>query len=430
MILKQCLLTKNDCYKSGKTIKPSGIVVHSTGANNPNLRRYIQPDDGILGANKYNNHWNRSGVNKCVNAFIGKALDNQVMVYQTLPWDRRPWGCGSGKKGSYNNSHIQFEICEDALNDSTYFNDAFGAAIELCAYLAKEYDIKVSNIVSHHEAYLAGYASGHSDCDHWLKKFNKDMDWFRKQVQDKLDSVVVVEEPVREDETVSSDKQVWDFLIGKGLSAYATAGIMGNIRCESNFISINLQNSFEKKFNVNDITYTEQVDAGTRNFIDSAGYGLCQWTYYSRKQALLDFAKSQKKSIGDLAMQLEYMWKEMSAKKSMMKELKAATSVQQASNIFLLQFERPAKKDDPNVQANRAKYGEEYFEKYDGSKSSKYLVKIDTPVLNIRKGAGTKYKIVGTVKKGEVYTIVEESNGWGKLKSGAGWISLAYTSKY
>lgn len=61
--------------------------------------------------------------------------------------------------------------------------------------------------------------------------------------------------------------------------------------------------------------------------------------------------------------------------------------------------------------------------------ASGYLVKITADVLNVRKGAGTGYKIVTTVKKNEVYTIVQELNGWGKLKSGAGWISLKYTKK-
>jgi hypothetical protein len=55
--------------------------------------------------------------------------------------------------------------------------------------------------------------------------------------------------------------------------------------------------------------------------------------------------------------------------------------------------------------------------------------KITADVLNIRSGAGTSYKIVGTVKQGEVYTIVETKSGWGKLKSGAGWISLSYAKK-
>ena len=58
-----------------------------------------------------------------------------------------------------------------------------------------------------------------------------------------------------------------------------------------------------------------------------------------------------------------------------------------------------------------------------------YLVKINTAVLNVRAGAGTNYKVNTQVKKNQVYTIVDEKNGWGKLKSGAGWISLNYTIK-
>lgn len=64
-----------------------------------------------------------------------------------------------------------------------------------------------------------------------------------------------------------------------------------------------------------------------------------------------------------------------------------------------------------------------------GALGKGYLVKIAADVLNVREGAGTKYKVVTTVKKNEVYTIVEEKNGWGKLKSGKGWISLSYTTR-
>ena len=63
------------------------------------------------------------------------------------------------------------------------------------------------------------------------------------------------------------------------------------------------------------------------------------------------------------------------------------------------------------------------------SVASGYKVKITADTLNVRKGAGVSYKVVTTVKKNEVYTIVQELNGWGKLKSGAGWISLKYTKK-
>lgn len=58
-----------------------------------------------------------------------------------------------------------------------------------------------------------------------------------------------------------------------------------------------------------------------------------------------------------------------------------------------------------------------------------YLIKVTADVLNIRAGAGINYRITGTIKKGEVYTIIQEKDGWGKLKSGAGWISLHYTKK-
>lgn len=58
-----------------------------------------------------------------------------------------------------------------------------------------------------------------------------------------------------------------------------------------------------------------------------------------------------------------------------------------------------------------------------------YLVKVTASALNIRKGAGTNHRVVGCIRDKGTYTIVAEDNGWGKLKSGAGWISLAYTKR-
>lgn len=185
MEITQFYLTKNPCYKAGKKIKPSGIVVHSTGANNAYIKRYVNPDDGVLGVNKYNNHWNRelkSG-NKCVHAFIGKVADGSVRIYQTLPWDMRCWGVGSGKNGSHNNSHIQFEICEDGLTDETYYKEAFNLAKELCAFLCREYNIDPANVIGHYESAAAGYGSNHGDPRNWQKKFGDSMDNFRNDVR-------------------------------------------------------------------------------------------------------------------------------------------------------------------------------------------------------------------------------------------------------
>lgn len=188
MEITQFFLTENPCYKAGRKIIPSGIVVHSTGANNAYIKRYVNPDDGVLGRNQYNNHWNRAlkSGNKCVHAFIGKVADGTVRIYQTLPWNMRCWGVGSGKKGSHNNTHIQFEICEDGLNDEAYYKAAFDLAKELCAYLCKEFDIDPANVIGHYESAAAGYGSNHGDPRHWQKKFGDSMDDFRNDVRSML----------------------------------------------------------------------------------------------------------------------------------------------------------------------------------------------------------------------------------------------------
>ena len=87
MDLNKQFAIRNDCFKAGQKIKPQGIMWHSTGANNPNLRRYVGPDDGKLGVNRFKNYWNRSGLKKCCHAFIGKLKNGDIATYQIFPWD-------------------------------------------------------------------------------------------------------------------------------------------------------------------------------------------------------------------------------------------------------------------------------------------------------------------------------------------------------
>ena len=158
-------LTENDCYKAGRSITPQGVMVHSTGANNPNLKRYVGPDDGLLGNNANNNHWNRSGLDVCVHAFIGKLADGSIATYQTLPWNYRGWHCGA----SANNTHISFEICEDDLTDADYFEKVYREAVELTAYLCKLYSLDPladGVVICHSEGYRLGIASNHTDVEH------------------------------------------------------------------------------------------------------------------------------------------------------------------------------------------------------------------------------------------------------------------------
>lgn len=189
MNLHELILVNNDCYKAGKKITPKGVMVHSTGANNPELRRYIGPDDGLLGKNKYYNHWNRSGISKCVHAFIGKLADGAVATYQTLPWNHRGWHCGSGSSGSGNNTHISFEICEDGLNDLDYFSKVYIEAVELTAMLCDKYKLNPladGVVICHKEGHDRGIASGHADVLHWFPKHGKSMDDFRRDVSNAM----------------------------------------------------------------------------------------------------------------------------------------------------------------------------------------------------------------------------------------------------
>lgn len=246
--------------------------------------------------------------------------------------------------------------------------------------------------------------------------------------------------------TTDNAKTIWDFLKGKGLNEYAVAGIMGNLYAESALNPKNLQNSYEKSLGMTDDTYTSKVDNGSyTNFVkDSAGYGLAQWTYWSRKQALLEFAQAAKKSIGDLGMQLDFLWKELQSYSSVMKTLNSATSIKAASDAVLTGFEKPADQSD-SVKTKRAGYGQTYYDKYASGKAStstpakeetfkSYLVKVTASVLNVRKEPTTASAVTTQIKDKGVYTIIAESTGtgatkWGKLKSGVGWISLDYTKK-
>lgn len=167
----------------------------------------------------------------------------------------------------------------------------------------------------------------------------------------------------------NNEKAIWNFLIGKGLNAYAAAGIMGNLYAESVFNPRNLQSSSEKKLGLSDDEYTAAVDAGTyTNFVkDCAGYGLAQWTYYTRKQGLLNKAKAAGKSVGDLNIQLSFLWEELQGYKKVMQQLKAAGSVAEAASAFMIGFERPADQS-ATAQKKRASYGQKYFDKYAGSR--------------------------------------------------------------
>ena len=164
----------------------------------------------------------------------------------------------------------------------------------------------------------------------------------------------------------TAEEQIYNFLIGKGMTPAGAAGLMGNLYAESGLKPTNIQNSYEKKLGFTDETYTAAVDSGAYgNFVnDSAGYGLAQWTYWSRKKALLEFVKARGASVGDLETQLEFLLHELNTGyTAVLSVLKTTGSVRAASDAVLLKFERPADQSTA-AQERRAGYGQTYYNKY------------------------------------------------------------------
>ena len=175
-----------------------------------------------------------------------------------------------------------------------------------------------------------------------------------------------------------NEEIIWKFLKSHGLSDAGAAGLMGNLYAESGLSPINLQNSYEKKLGFNDQSYTAAVDSGRyANFAqDKAGYGLCQWTYHTRKENLLNYAKSVGKSVGDLEMQLAFMMKELRNYPTLLSLLKTAKSVSEASDAVLTGYERPADQGSA-VRAKRTAYGQRYFDLFAAKADSAVLAAID-----------------------------------------------------
>lgn len=347
----------NLCYIAAQKMVPRGIVVHSTGANNPYLKRYVDAPEEV-GVNQYGNHWNVAkpgGTKVCVHAFIGYDKNKQVRVAEILPLDTCCWGVGSGKNGSYNYNpaYIQFEVCEDKLTDKSYYDKAFAVAAEYCAELCKTYAIDVDNIVGHCEAYRYGYGSNHADPEHWMKKFGETMDDFRKKVSQILGSKN--EGTNNKEETCSKDTSV-----EKGdLVSIAENATYYNGRAIPSWVKA--QNWYVHGDPNGDRVVINKNEKGTN--------AIC--------------SPIHKKFL------------------TVVKKANATTASQET------------------VQTETG---------------CPYLVKVTADFLNIRQGAGTNTAKAGSITDHGVYTIVEERQGpgaakWGKLKSGAGWISLDYVKK-
>ena len=224
-----------------------------------------------------------------------------------------------------------------------------------------------------------------------------------------------------------SAKTIWDFLINKIGNPYGVAGLMGNLYVESKLEPTYLQSSYGKKLNMTGTEYADKVDKGQYlNFVnDSAGFGLAQWTHSSRKQALLNFAKETKASIGNLNMQLNYLWKELQTYTTVINTLKSAKTVKEASDIVVKKYEKP-KHQEESFLKNRANYGEKYFKMFN---SKCKIVYPTTDRVNIRVGNSTKYRRITQANRTDSFEYVGTIGDWNAIvfNDQVCWISTEFS---
>lgn len=193
--------TQNGAYRAGRTIRVEGCVNHSLGVAQPSAEVMFGRMD-------------RSDAGWGVNAILGDFHTGEGRILLCMPYDRRPWGVGSGSKGSWNNSRIQWEVCEpaghtyaggtmvgyDVAKNQGYFERMWKLLVAWNVYVAVKLGYGAATVNDHAESYRAGMGSNHADMGQWLPKHGKSMNDLRHEVQAILDQEedAMTEERVRE----------------------------------------------------------------------------------------------------------------------------------------------------------------------------------------------------------------------------------------
>ena len=463
-----CMMTQSTCYKGTKEMKVKGVLWHSTGANNKTVKRYVQPSDNdpnreellkIIGTNKNGNDWNHKEKQAGVNAFIGTLADGSVAAVQTMPWDFKPWGCGSGSKGSCNDGWIQFEICEDDLKNKEYFEKIYAEACEITAYLCDMFDldpngtvdfkgVKVPVILCHADSHDLGLGSNHSDVDHWFSKYNKSMKTVREDVSALMD-IIKPEKPYYYRVRKSWDDPASQVGAYTNLdNAKAKADEMGEGYFVFNEEGVAIYPEIPTESNGHKVGDTVRLTADATY---SSGANIPQWV----KDSLLYVREIRRN--GNIVFSTQ--------------KTGTITGVTKPENLIAVSEAAPI--NDPNVIS----VGDIVYLKPDavfasgksiqswvfksklyarqirdngeiiistqqtgaitGVVHKKYLSKQPIPTevkvqvtatsLRLREGPGTNYKTIGALPKYTTVVIKETKNGWGKTDKG--WISLQYTKK-
>lgn len=383
------------------------------------------------------------------------GIDHNGDKYQYVEDEDIAWHCGGVSNYKHpecrNSNSIGIELAVRKRNTKTlnatdkdwYFEDAtVNSAIELVKMLMKKYNIPADHVLRHYD--VTGkicpnpfvYNTGSITWEKFKAAISE------SEIQNQRDD---------EDYSLGTEQLIWGNLDLLKLSDFAKAAILGNLDAESGLRSNNMQDAYEKLFN--DETYTKAVDDGTyskEKFIhDGIGYGLAQWTYWTRKQALYEtVVEKLGLSIGDRYGQIAFMIDELKRSfPTMLSELKECTTIAEATNLVMRKYEAPSNQSTKE-QKRRAEFAFKHYGKLAAINqpisNNVFLVKVEIPDLRIRTGPGTNYVSRKTSKEDlytgiGVFTIVNvkagagSDSGWGLLKyyseNKDGWISLDFAKQ-
>ena len=303
--------------------------------------------------------------------------------------------------------NIDVTKLEDALSDKAYFDAVYKEAVELTAYLCTLYGLSpqgtanlngvtVPVILCHADSHKLGLGSNHGDVLHWFKKYGKTMDDVREDVAALMGADIEdsTPTPVAPAPQMYRVRKSWaDAASQKG--AYTNLNNAKKMcdQCGNGYFVYDAKGIqvYPNKIETTPVTPTPSNDLKVGDKIQLVNGA----TYASGKSIPAWVFKS--------VLYCREIRKDGTVVFSTLKE-GAVTGVIKKTSI-------------------------KGYESGGSATTTNYKVKITADVLNVRKGPATSYAITCRVKKNEVYTIVGEVNGWGKLKSGAGYISLAYTKK-
>ena len=444
MKLVQSILTKNPCYTAGRKITVKGLMLHSVGCSQPKASVFI-------------NSWNSASYgNACVHGFID---GNDGTVYQTLPWNHRGWHAG----GDANNTHIGVEMCEpacikytggssftcsDTATARAVAKRTYEAAVELFAMLCKEYGLNpLTAIISHKEGHAKGIASNHGDPEHLWKGLGMSytMDTFRQAVKAEM-AGATIPAPSGLQATTFKDMSEADIIAKVGplfTADQKSSGILASVSLaqfilESGYgkseLAQNANNCFGMKKSLSGNTWSGSTWDGNSVYTKKTQeYENGQYVTITA-----DFRKypSVEKSIADHS---AYLLGAKNGSKLRYDGLKGCTDYKKAVQLI----KDGGYATSPTYVESICNIIERWkLTQYDDAAPAEdkpaevpFLVRVSISNLNIRKGAGTNYATIGKYTGKGVFTIMEvkagkgSTAGWGRLKSGAGWISLDYATR-